>query len=66
MGIRAKVRAYTDGAATVGTCGEQVLGELRHIDTQCMWIRHGVRGRMIELREVLGTENPADPESSGA
>ena len=54
------VRVWTDSTATMGICGRQGLGKLRHIDTQCLWIQQRVRDKTIELRKVRGDVNPAD------
>ncbi len=54
------LRVWTDSTATIGICGRQGLGKLRHIDTQCLWVQQRVRDRSFELRKVKGTENPAD------
>ena len=39
MGIKARVRRWTDGTATVGVCARQGLGKLRHVSTQSLWIQ---------------------------
>ena len=54
------VRVWTDSTATMGVCGRQGLGKLRHIDTQCLWVQQRVRDGSIELRKVRGDSNPAD------
>ena len=33
---------------------------MRHIDTHTLWVQQAVRSRRIELKKVLGEENPAD------
>ena len=43
VGIRVPLRVWTDSTATIGICGRQGLGKLRHIDTQCLWIQQRVR-----------------------
>ncbi len=60
LGHALPVRVWTDSTATIGVCGRQGLGKLRHIDTQCLWIQQRVRDRTVELRKVRGEENPAD------
>ena len=60
VGVELPVRVWTDSTATIGICGRQGLGKLRHIDTQCLWIQQKVRGKGIELYKVRGEENPAD------
>ncbi len=54
------IRVWTDSTATLGVCGRQGLGKLRHIDTQCLWIQQRVRDGSVELRKVRGDSNPAD------
>ena len=54
------MRVWTDSTATIGICGRQGLGKLRHIDTQCLWIQQKVRGKSMELFKVRGEEIPAD------
>ena len=60
VGVVLPVRVWADSTATIGICGRQGLGKLRHIDTQCLWIQQKVRGKKIELFKVRGEENPAD------
>ena len=60
LGVDLKIRVWTDSTATIGICGRDGLGKLRHIDTQCLWLQHQVRGGRIDLRKIKGTENPAD------
>ena len=60
MDVALPLRVRTDSTATIGICGRQGLGKLRHIDTQCLWVQQRVRDRSFELRRVKGTENPAD------
>jgi hypothetical protein len=60
LGYSLSTRVWTDSTATMGICGRQGLGKLRHIDTQCLWIQQRVRDRSIELYKVRGEVNPAD------
>ena len=60
VGIELPIRVWTDSTATMGICGRQGLGKLRHVDTQCLWIQQRVRDGSVELRKVKGEENPAD------
>ena len=60
LGYSVPIRVWTDSTATLGICGRQGLGKLRHIDIQCLWIQQRVRDRTIELVKVRGEENPAD------
>ena len=58
MGARLRVR--TDSSAAMGICTRQGLGKLRHLDTHTLWIQQAVRTGRVDLRKVLGEENPAD------
>lgn len=60
VGIKLPLRVWTDSIATLGICGRQGLGKLRHIDTQCLWIQQRVRDGTFSLYKVRGEDNPAD------
>ena len=60
LGVAAKIRVWTDSSATVGICGRQGLGKLRHVDTRSLWIQQKLRAGELEIRKVRGEVNPAD------
>ena len=60
LGVRVPIRVWTDSSATMGICGRQGLGKLRHVDTRALWIQQRVRDGSLELRKVKGEINPAD------
>ena len=60
LGVEALLRVWTDSSAAIGICSRQGLGKLRHLDTHTLWIQQAVRTGRIDLRKVLGEENPAD------
>ena len=60
LGVKLPVRLWTDSTATIGICGRQGLGKLRHVDTRSLWIQQRVRDGSVELRKVRGEANPAD------
>ena len=60
LGITMPIRVWTDSTATLGICGRQGLGKLRHIDTRSLWLQQKLRGGALELRKVRGEVNPAD------
>ena len=60
LGLELPLRVWTDSSAAIGICSRQGLGKLRHLDTHTLWVQQTVRNRRIELKKVLGTENPAD------
>lgn len=60
LGVKIPVRLWTDSTATMGICGRQGFGKLRHMDTGSLWIQQRVRDGPVELRKVRGQANPAD------
>jgi len=60
LGHELPVRVWTDSSAAIGVCTSQGLGKLRHLDTHTLWVQQAVRSGRIDLRKVLGEENPAD------
>ena len=60
LGIDIPLRMWTDSSAALGICSRQGLGKLRHLDTHTLWVQQAVRSKRIELKKVLGEENPAD------
>ena len=60
LGVEAQLRVWTDSSAAIGICNRQGLGKLRHLDTHTLWIQQAVRTGRVDLRKVLGEENPAD------
>ena len=60
LGIEMPLRVWTGSSAAIGVCSRQGLGKLRHLDTHMLWIQQAVRTRRVDLRKVLGEQNPAD------
>ena len=60
LGVSLPVRVWTDSSAAIGICTRQGLGKLRHLDTHTLWIQQAVRTGRVDLRKVLGEQNPAD------
>ena len=60
LDVKVPVRVWTDSTASMGICGRQGLGKLRHIDTRSLWVQQKVRSGAVELRKVRGEVNPAD------
>ena len=60
LGINVPLRVWTDSSAAIGICSRQGLGKLRHLDTHTLWVQQAVRTGRVDLRKVLGEENPAD------
>ena len=60
LGIEPKIILYTDSSATKGIIHRAGLGKLRHLETGYLWLQAAVRAKRLQVRKVLGTENPAD------
>ena len=58
--VNVGLRVWTDSSAAIGICTRQGLGKMRHIDTHLLWIQQAVRSGRVDLRKILGEENPAD------
>merc|ERR1712078_313662 len=51
---------YADSSAALAIAKRKGAGELRHINISCLWIQERQGTKELELRKVLGAENPAD------
>jgi hypothetical protein len=60
LGINLALRIWTDSTASIGICGRQGLGKLRHTDTRSLWLQQKLRDGGVELWKVRGEVNPAD------
>jgi hypothetical protein len=60
LGIKLRLRVWTDSTASQGMCGRQGLGKVRHLDVQELWIQQRVRNQDFDLLKVWGEENPGD------
>ena len=60
LGIESKIVLYTDSSAARGIIHRAGLGKLRHLETGCLWLQAAVKAKRLQVRKVLGTENPAD------
>jgi hypothetical protein len=60
LGIRLRLRVWTDSTASQGMCGRQGLGKVRHLDVQELWVQQRVRNRDFDLFKIKGEENPGD------
>ena len=59
-GFDIPIRIRTDSSAAIGTASRQGLGKLRHLECHSLWIQQRLRRKEFQLRNVNGTENPAD------
>ena len=60
LGMKVKVRVWTDSSAAIAVCGRSGLGKLRHVQTHSLWVQERVRTGAIELRKAHGLVNPTD------
>ena len=60
LGFDIPLRVWTDSSAAIGICTRQGFGKLRHLDTHTLWIQQAVRTGRVDLRKMLGEQNPAD------
>ena len=60
LGITAKIILYTDSFAARGIIHRAGLGKLRHLETGYLWLQAAAKAKRLQVRKVLGSENPAD------
>ena len=60
LGWPLKVRLWIDSSAAKAVASRIGLGKIRHVEVRYLWIQEDVARGRIELKKVLGTENPAD------
>jgi hypothetical protein len=60
LGMEASITLFTDSSATRGIIHRAGLGKLRHLETGYLWLQAAVKSKKLQVRKVLGTENPAD------
>ena len=58
--MQASITLYTDSSAARGIIHRAGLGKLRHLETGYLWLQAAVKAKKLQVRKVLGTENPAD------
>ena len=49
-----------DSTAALAIAKRKGAGKLRHVNINCLWIQQHLDTKQLELRKVLGTENPSD------
>ena len=69
LGVRSMMRdwgqesnrvVYADSSAALAVAKRKGAGKLRHINVSSLWIQERQDREDLELRKVLGTQNPAD------
>ena len=59
-GVESSGVVYADSSTAVAIANRKGAGKLRHINISTLWIQERQDREDLELRKVLGTENPAD------
>ena len=60
LGVRIRLRVWTDSTASIGICKRQGLGKVRHLDVQDLWVQQRVRSGDFDLYKIPGERNPGD------
>ena len=60
MGYDFKIRIHVDSSAAKSMVSRSGLGKTRHIQVEYLWSQDVMKEKYIEVRKILGTENPAD------
>ena len=60
LGLSYSLEMLTDATAAMGMARRLGVGNIRHQDTALLWVQQKVRTGEVDLKKVLGTENPAD------
>ena len=54
------IGSFSDSSAARGIIHRAGLSKLRHLETGYLWLQAAVKAKKLQVRKVLGTENPAD------
>ncbi len=60
FGVESTGVVYADSSAALAIAKRKGVGKLRHINISSLWIQEKQDLKELELRKVLGTDNPAD------
>ena len=60
LGMRGSITLHTDSSTARGIIHRAGMGKLRHLETGYLWLQAAVKAKKLQVRKVLGTENPAD------
>lgn len=64
LGFKVRVMVHSDACTAVGMERRRVLGRMRHLDVEDLWIQARVRDGHIDLLKVKSNENTADVVTS--
>ena len=59
-GVESSGVVYADSSAALAIANRKGAGKLRHINVSALWIQEKQDLHQLEMRKILGTENPAD------
>ena len=60
LGFSVTPHLFVDASAAIGICQRKGLGQVRHLDTQSLWIQDALREKRLGINKVPGTEHPSD------
>ena len=60
FGVESEGVLYADSSAALAIAKRKGAGKMRHVNVNSLWIQERQDEKGLELRKVLGTENPAD------
>ena len=60
LGVKVRLRVYTDSSAAKGIASRRGLGKVRHIEVNQLWIQEKVADGTVELQKTPGVYNLAD------
>ena len=58
--VRILMYLYLDSSAARGILSRRGVGRLRHLSCRILWLQDLVNERVLQVKAVLGTVNPAD------
>ena len=65
LGEDVKIQVYMDATAAAGIVERRGISRVRHLDTDILWIQEAQARRLLPLKKVPGTRNPADLMTKG-
>ena len=60
LGYEMRIRVHVDSSAAKSMVSRSGLGKTRHINVEYLWSQEVMKEKFVEVRKILGTENPSD------
>ena len=60
LGLKLKIKIFTDATAAIGSCRRRGLGKNRHLHVADLWVQDRLKRGDFALEKIPGAENPAD------